>query len=147
MKGKIPRRLSHCISGGEPFTPGTEYVSLLIAKEEEWERADYCLSCWEKVEKKGERQFWRGKIPLKTVKKLTPDEKALALFRNLDDPKILNVLALYLLRRQQIVRAGSAHYEIPETGEVIAVPKLILTPEEGKEAGEALVKLLDAPSS
>ncbi len=146
-RSKIPRRLTHCIEGGEPFTPGSEYVSLLALTDEGWVRADYCPRCWEKEDREKKGQFWRGKIPLKKEKKLSPDEKALELFRKTEEPKLLSVLALYLHRRDQIVRRGDAFYEIPETGEVIAVPKIHLSPEEGRAAGEQLVRLLDEPSS
>ncbi len=144
MKEKIKKRLSHCIAGNEPFTPGSEYISLLTSTDEGWERADYCLECWEKNKKPG--QFWRGKIPEKKVKKLSPDEKALELFRKTEDQKLLSVLALYLVRRDQAVRRCETYYEIPETGEVIVVPKMNLSPEEGKRVGEELVRLLDESS-
>ncbi len=150
MKEKIPRRSNQCISGEERFVPGSEYVSLLLPTDHGWERRDYCSACWEKVDKKDEGQYWRGKIPLKVEKRLTPDEKALDLLRTLEEPKLLTVLALYLQRRGQIVRRGEEkgeiYYEIPENGETFALPKITLSPEEGKEAGEKLVGLLDEPS-
>lgn len=147
MKEKIPRRLTHCAVGGELFTPGSEYISVLVLTEEGWERTDYCPKCWEKEDKAKKGAFWRGRIPLKKEKKLSPDEKALELFRKTEDPKLLSVLALYLLRREQIMRRSETYYEIPETGEVIVVPKIPLSPQEGREAGEQLVKLLEESSS
>lgn len=149
MKEKIPRRSTHCVLGGELFTPGTEYMSQLIATENGWQRADYCLTCWEKTPKKKEGAYWRGRIPAKKEKKKTPDERALELFRKEEDPKLLSVLALYLQRRDQIIRRSEEKkrllFEIPETGEIIPVPKMHLSPEEGRKIGEQLVKLLNAP--
>lgn len=146
MNEKIPRRHSHCIVGGEPLLPGSEYVSHLISTEQGWQRADYCTACWGKIEREISGQFWRGKIPLKKEKKISPDEKALLLFKTTSDPKMLAVLALYLLRREQIVKRGDQLYEIPETGEAVMVSKISLTPEEGREIGKQLMKLLDEPS-
>lgn len=147
MNEKIPRRLSACKMGGEPFQPGSEYLSVLNATGQGWERSDYCVICWEKIKKDIKGHFWRGKIPLKKDKKLSPDEKALGLFIKLDDPKLLSVLALYLQRRGQIMKRGEEkefhYYEVPETGEMISVPKMILSPEESKDAGETLIHLLD----
>jgi hypothetical protein len=142
-RNKIPRRSTHCVSGNEPFIPGSDYISVLLSTDEGWERADYCPKCWEKEKRAKEGQFWKGKIPLKKEKRLSPDEKALELFRKTEDPKLLFVLALYLHRREQIVRRSDTFYEIPETGEVIAVSRITLSPEEGKKAGEQLVKLLN----
>ncbi len=150
MKEKIPRRSTHCCAGGEPLAPGSEYISVLTSTEEGYERADYCLACFEKITHKS-GQFWKGKIPQKVEKRQTPDEKALELFLAEEDPHLLAVLALYLQRRGQIIRRGEEKkmdvYEIPETGEAVAIPKVSLSPEQGKEAGEKLVRLLDEPSS
>ncbi|MCH9627901.1 MAG: hypothetical protein S4CHLAM2_15490 [Chlamydiales bacterium] len=147
MKEKIPRRANQCADGKERFLPGSEYVSLLTSTDHGWERTDFCLACWEKANKTREGQYWRGKIPLKIEKRQTPDEKALKLLRTLEEPKLLSVLALYLQRRGQIVRRGegkgSIYYEIPESGETFALAKITLSPEEGREVGEQLVRLLD----
>ncbi len=145
MQEKIPHRLTRCILGDEPFSPGSEYISVLTSTEEGWKRADYCPACWEKEAKNSRAQFWRGKIPLKKEKKLASDEKALEFFRKIEDPKLLSVLALYLLRRDQIVQRGEEkkmqYYEIPESGEVIIVPKISLSLEESQEVGEQLIKM------
>ncbi|MCC5832816.1 MAG: hypothetical protein JJU12_07225 [Chlamydiales bacterium] len=143
MKEKIPKRLTRCAAGDEPFTPGSEYVSLLKSTDEGWERADYCPKCWEQEKRGKYGPFWRGKIPLKKEKRHSPDEQALELFRRTEDPKLLSVLALYLHRRDQIARRSETYYEIPETGEVVVVPKMRLSPEEGRKAGEQLVRLLN----
>lgn len=145
MKEKIPRRSSRCHLGGEPLTPGTEYFSILIPTEMGYERKDYCPTCFEKINKQEGAQYWKGKIPQKIEKRQTPDQKALDLFRKMEDPKLLVVLALYLQRRDQVIKRGELYYEIPETGEVIAVPKISLTPDEGKALGEQLIDLLNAP--
>lgn len=142
MKEKIPRRSSHCHLGGEPLSPGSQYVTILIITESGCERKDYCAACFERVKKDEGAQYWKGKIPLKHEKRQTPDEKALDLFRRMEDPKLLVVLALYLQRRDQVVKRGELYYEIPETGEVVAVPKIPLTPDEARALGEQLIDLL-----
>src|SRR5262245_51555099 len=132
----LPHRSSHCVLEGEHFDPGMEYVSLLSS---EGHRKDYCLRCWHSVGSTTDGSFWHGKIPDKKDKTPLPDEKALELFRQMNDPKQRFVLALYLQRKQQLVRRTQTLYEIPKTGEIFDIEKVSLTSEEG----EALAREID----
>jgi hypothetical protein len=136
----LPRRLSRCILGQEPFEQGMEYLSFLDL---EGCRRDYCPACWEKIEKKGEGHFWKGKIPYKQKKASQPDENALELFRQHKDPKQRFVLALYLQRRGQLMRRTQTLYEIPETGELFEVEKISLSLEEGERVAKEIHCLIE----
>ena len=136
----LPRRLSHCVLEGEPFVQGAEYISCLDLEEN---RKDYCPKCWEKIAKPVEGHFWKGRIPFKKEKVISPDAKALELFRIIEDPKKSFILALYLQRKQQIVRRTQTVYEIPETGEVFNVERVTLTSEEGAALSQELNDLLN----
>lgn len=124
----VARRLSRCILGEEPFEPGMEYLSCLDL---DGNRKDYCVSCWEKTQKPTTEHFWRGKIPEKKGKGHHPDKQALELFRQLEDPKKRFVIALYLQRKQQLLRRTQTLYEIPETGEIFDIEPIFISPEEG----------------
>lgn len=136
----IPRRLTRCILGGESFDKGSEYVSFLDA---EGNRKDYCPLCWEKITKTSEGHFWKGKIPLKKERLSNPDQRALELFKESCDPKIRFVLALYLQRKQQLVRRTPTLYEIPATGELFNVEKEIPNPEESAALAHTVDQLIN----
>ena len=147
MQTLVPRRSSACVECSSPFGPDSSYVSFL----EEWERTDYCPSCWEKHKKEG--HFWLGKIPPKEEKRSTPDEKALALFRKLaeespeESAQMLYLLMLYLERNKQLIRRKKGKRrvicEISETGEAFVLPLCPTTPEEGESLTHELAKLID----
>jgi hypothetical protein len=132
----LPKRLSHCVLKGEPFEHGQEYVSFL---DPEGNRKDYCPQCWEKIDKERNGHFWRGQIPLKKVKERHRDERALELFRQLQEPKKRFALALYLQRKHQLIRRTQTLYEIPESGELFNVEIVLIS----KEEGEMLAKEID----
>jgi hypothetical protein len=134
----LPRRLSRCILKGEPFEEGREYVSFLDL---EGNRKDYCPQCWEKAEKSTEGHFWRGRIPYK--KALCQDERALELFCKVTDPKQRFVLALYLHRKQQLVRRTQTLYEIPETGALFDVEIMSISPQEQEALAQEIHLMID----
>lgn len=136
----LPRRLSHCILNAEPFERGGEYVSFL---DTQGNRKDYCPACWSQTDRPNEGHYWRGKVPLKKEKAPDPDEKALHLFRHACHPKQKYILALYLLRKQQLVQRTKTLYEIPETGEVFDVEKVALSQEESEHFAEEITLLIN----
>ena len=83
--------------------------------------------------------FGKGKIPYKREKINPPDERAFKIFKETSDHKQKFVLALYLQRKDQLVRRTHTLYENPETGELFDVAKVILSAEEG----EALIQEID----
>ncbi len=141
---QIPRRLSRCALGNELFEPGGNYISVLDL---DGGRKDYCLTCWEKTLKPTGGHLWRGNIPLKKEKVTNPDVKALELFRSASDEKLRFVLALYLQRKQQLMRRTHTLYEAPATGEVFDVPPIALTPQEGETLAQVIDQLLDTHSN
>jgi hypothetical protein len=136
----LPKRLLRCVLNGEFLTEGKEYFSFLDL---EGNRKDYCSQCWPKCENKGEGHFWKGKIPLKKEKKSSPDERAFKMFQKVQDPKKRFVLALYLQRKQQLVRRSQTLYECPETGELFDVAKVSFTPEEGEGLAKEIQRLIN----
>lgn len=132
---KIPRRQSICNRGGELFQPGMEFFSHLYEGEKgEWVRKDFCLACHEKtVDTVG---FWKGKVPHPKEKKLPVERnaRALALLRialESGAEEDAFVLGLFLARARLIVARqeveGRILYEILETEEMVAVPRLALS--------------------
>ncbi len=139
----MPRRTTHCVRGNEPFVPDSEYFSFLVFGEKGWEREDFCAKCWECVKEEKEKAegiVWRGKIPPKKTKVLSPDEKAMSLFRELsmaqtlDEQKLAFVLALYLERKKELHARGQMKnkicFEMPQSGEVFALDKIQLSKDE-----------------
>lgn len=140
----IPRRLARCFLEGESFAEGAEYISFL---DRQGNRQDYCPFCWERVKKPVEGHFWKGKIPLKKEKSSHPDKKTLELFRRLTDPKKRFVLALYLQRKQQLVRRTQTLYEIPETGEVFDLEKVTISTAEVDTLAHEIDRMIDEYTS
>jgi len=136
----LPKRLSRCILNGEVFKEGMEYFSVLDI---DGNRKDYCFQCWESCENKGDGHFWKGKIPFRKEKKSRPDEQAFQIFKEIKDHKKKFVLALYLQRKQQLVRRTHSLYECPETGELFDVPKITLSPEEGEILAKEIHSLIN----
>ncbi|MCH9609266.1 MAG: hypothetical protein S4CHLAM45_14690 [Chlamydiales bacterium] len=135
---KIPTRARICCKGGERLFPGSHYVSTLVLKEGEWERKDYCLTCFKG---EGEVHTWQGKIPPKEEKKLTPDEEAYARFSLLVEKEqrdeMVYLLALYLVRKKMLVKRGPTFYENIESGELFEI-KPIQVQEDAKRELQAI---------
>lgn len=149
---EIPKRSSCCSKGGEPFTPGSDYYSVLLRNdgEEAYYRHDYCSACWEhnktSLSQKGKNSAWKSKVPAKKELSELPkqrDARALYLLKevlaNRESPTAhaeAFILALYLARRRLIVlrrefeqpaKPTLCVYEIIETEEMIGVPKMALS--------------------
>lgn len=130
----LPRRLSHCSLKQEPFEQGMEYVSILFS---DGTRRDFCVKCWEDDQQKKEGAFWRGVVPIRRKKNATSVqqkqiERAFELFLKSSDPGERSLLALYLVRKRQLIRRTKTLYEREETGELFDVAALTLTQEEQK---------------
>ncbi len=137
----IPRRLARCSLQGELFEPGCSYVSVLDG---DGNRKDYCLQCWKEISKPVQGHYWKGEIPPKKERQNQPDHNAFELFKSLSDPKIRYVLALYLQRKQQLVRRTQSLYEVQETGEIFDVAPVTLTVQEGESLGQVIEQLIHA---
>ena len=137
FKLDIPRRSRTCSHKEERFETGDEYHSVLVDKEEEITRLDFCTTCWSEVQN-GEgivgNTHWKGKVPEKRVEKmqdLSRDEKALELLKEaLADEgapaeEEAFVLGLYLERRRLIARRK----EVPRDGALFALYEVLSTEE------------------
>lgn len=143
---KIPRRSSLCCVGNEPFLPEMEYMSLLKEeKDHSYIRYDYCLTCWNKLDKQTLKNGiqWLSKLSPKEMPRPkaihTLAEKALILLRELlrteENRDEAYVLTIFLERERSIVLRKEAlqldgkkilFYEILETDEAFAIPKIDL---------------------
>lgn len=152
MKWEIPHRSRSCARGQEILAPETPYFSVLTTDEAgRYTRHDYCSTCWEKERQEAplppEAAHWKGIIPKKAQKKQDTwemGERALQLLRECIDQKDLLkrqeafALGLYLQRmkravaRQDVVEDNETFMllEILETGEMLSVPQMILSPSE-----------------
>jgi len=137
FKLDIPRRSRTCCHNEERFETGEEYHSVLVEKEEEIVRRDFCAKCWPEVQKDEEiagNTHWKGKVPEKRVEKmqdLSRDEKALELLREAlaeeggAAEEEAFVLGLYLERRRLIARRK----EVPRDGALFALYEVLATEE------------------
>lgn len=149
---QIPKRSKVCFLGQEILSPGMDYYSLLIENNtHEYERQDFCALCWSKFldtpdpGKKTLGKHWKSKVPTKKDAPQVPqnrDEQILSLLRSSltgdmpEDRDESFVLALYLARKRfMLLRKEIAQedrsiiqlYEIPETEEMILIPKIELS--------------------
>ncbi len=156
---RIPPRASHCAQEGEELEVGMELYSLVFSGEEECQRIDLCLPCWEKYSKENLNEalsYWKGRVPekkKKDEKPLSPDEKALNVLRNQDkneEKGVAYVLAHYLERRQQLLLRKDLRkankklkfFEIPESGEVLPVEDQELSANDWTLLEQKVLRLL-----
>ncbi|KIC76612.1 hypothetical protein DB41_FI00220 [Neochlamydia sp. TUME1] len=140
LKIEIPKRAAHCMHGNEPLIPEMEFYSILLFQEEEYQRKDFCLACWEKFAKEDfsttAKTAWKAKVVSKKEKEeisfKTRDEKAFYLLKNLlqspseEEWAEAFILALYLARRKIIY----LRQELPqENGSVVAIYEVAATEE------------------
>lgn len=149
---QIPKRSKVCFSAQEVLSPGMDYYSLLIENNtHEYVRQDFCAVCWSKFldlpdgKKKTLGKHWKSKVPVKKEAPQVPqnrDEQILSLLRNSlsgdmpEDREMSFVLALYLARKRFMILRKEMRqedktviqlYEIPETEEMILIPKIELS--------------------
>ena len=145
----IPRRAPTCFHGGEAFVKGEEYYSTIAPGEGEgvFERRDFCMKCASELIKKKDFQkgasLWKSAIPPKKEPSDLPKQRearALALLKEAiasghADSEAF-VLALFLARRRLIFQRQELSlpngrmgivYEVPETEEMLCVPKITLS--------------------
>ncbi len=141
---EIPRRSHRCQDGGEEFSPGMEYISLVSEDPTKgYQRFDYCPACWEKNKDKP-GVHWKSKVPERhhvpqEEQYKSRNEKALYLLKEAlkDDSQELRneafVLALLLNRckvlvlRQQLEEEKMTIYEVIASEEMLCVPKVELS--------------------
>ncbi|MBA3958739.1 MAG: hypothetical protein H0X51_10160 [Parachlamydiaceae bacterium] len=147
---EIPKRGKSCAVAGEEFVAGHDYYSVLIAEEEGFQRKDFCLVCWNNLEKEkvieNVDSHWKSTVSAQKANNepvaiKSRDERALELLKialqneALEDQVEAFVLALYLARRkllhlrQEIQRDGQKVnlYEIVATEEMIAVKRVLVS--------------------
>ena len=167
----ISRRAHKCIQDETPLISGMEVASLLERQEDgQWTRADYCPSCWTKIEEKLEgllkdalqhRCHWKSVIPEKVKQqgkqsfagfydKLLQCLKEKAAAASPFEQQTAQLLACYLERKRQLVRRRELKdeknsrdfFEICATGEIVAVTKANLVGAESGHLEQELRALL-----
>ncbi len=104
----VVKRIGRCSKCGKEFEEYQEYYACLKEGEQDFERNDYCLDCWNEELKQESFSFWKGKVPGKEEKKklLVDNEILIDFFKRLaesdDESKegFTFVLALILMRKR-----------------------------------------------
>jgi len=124
----------HCERCQKEFREEEEYFAGLYDENRQFVRRDFCLTCWEAVEKPSLYSFWRTRVPKKEekAKLLVDDDIILNFFFRLENEQdqlkknFRYVLALLLMRKKILkfkdVRRG-------EGGEALVLRQ----PKEGRE--------------
>lgn len=161
---EIPRRSAFCAKGQEQFAAGSEYYSALMeGANGEWQRQDFCLSCWEgpvcQDYIRNAKSFWKSKVPLKQETEALSrnrEERALQLLKQAlkeGHHEEAFVLALFLARSRMIVLReqlpqddGSLLnlYEVTSTEEMLAVKKITLPQLKINEIQQQLANKMSA---
>lgn len=164
---QIPKRSVQCCAKEETFVSGMEYFSLLKENDKnEYERLDYCVSCFQeallKNEIKNGAKYWKSKVPLKKRAPSSPQNKDVEIFElfknsiaEVSDESngISFVLALYLCRkraillRKEIIKDNLTFqiYEIAETEEMVAIKKMNFLYHEVEEIQRQIASKLNEP--
>lgn len=139
---EIPRRSHSCFKDGKKFTSGMEIVSVLLEDhEQQLMRQDYCLECWNSVQKEeslAKHTFWKSAWEIRDKKAVSKSsyDHALALLRakieNSQDEEEIFVLALYLaharklILRKEMKKEDSVYsiYEIAHEEDYLPIKKL-----------------------
>lgn len=154
---KIPRRKRHCDLCTQSFAPQSTYDTVLVEKEEGWDRRDFCSSCWNPELKQSAKSHWRAIVPRKIEGAAATEETFLELIDHLrlilekaSNPSQAFILALYLARkkllqkRQEVEHDGVlvTLYEVKGNEEILAVPHIDITTLDAASLQEELQTLL-----
>ena len=110
----ISRTAGQCLRCETPLEEDQEYMAVVVEVDEQLERQDWCLPCWEAPDREEIAEVfgqWRTRVPLgKRKRKLFVDDALLVNFferlADADDPAKLNfrfVLALVLMRKKLLI--------------------------------------------
>jgi hypothetical protein len=156
----VPRRHQKCQEAGEKIEAGMEYHSVLFEEgEDAYRRLDYCIPCWEKMEKdelvKEACTHWKSRVPDKVgvdERTRNRNEKALELLKEAVESgnhEKAVILAMFLQRkkillfRQELVREdGDTYllYEVNGTEEMLPIRKVSITGINAAAMQEEIVK-------
>ena len=97
------------------LAPGQEFVATVREEDEQFQRADYCLDCWQDQPDEGVLGTWRCHVPMPTEKRklFVDDDLLMSFFERLaeadSDAKIAfrYVLALVLMRKKLLIYGHS----------------------------------------
>lgn len=156
----IPKRSRLCFGTEKTFEPGTEVFSVVhLQADGELIRKDYCPTYWfdqgEEVLIKDSWGSWKVKIPDRKKNPLTKHEHAMVLLKELMEIKgkeeLAHLFAQYLFRNKHLApcfgkkkkaQRDFTYYEIPHTGEVLAVQKVSIKKEELSALEGQLIELV-----
>jgi len=126
-KYNLGRREETCSVCSNAIPPGGELVSALAFTGVEFERRDYCATCWENVREEDLYSFWRSRVPDRDEE---PKKKA------------VNVHVLHDLFRRLVEEQDPAKEGITFLIGLILVQKRVLKYREMKtEKGKRIVVL------
>lgn len=113
----ISRTSGQCLACQKPLEPGEEFVATVREVEEELQREDFCLDCWQRRQGEGSAEHfgvWRARVcpPQEKKRLLVDDSLIIDFFDRLEDaqtPAKISyrfVLALVLMRKKILVYEG-----------------------------------------
>jgi hypothetical protein len=156
----IPKRSKLCFGTEKSFEPGTEVFSVVhLQTDGELIRKDYCPTYWfdqgEETLIKDSWGYWKVKIPDRKKNPLTKHEHAMVLLNDLIETKgkegLTHLFAQYLFRNKHLApcfgkkkkaQRDFTYYEVPQTGEVLAVLKVSIKKEELSVLEGQLIELV-----
>lgn len=155
----IPKRSRTCAGTEKTFQPGSEVFSVVFQEDDgNLSRKDYCPSYWmDKGEDKllaGAWAHWKVKVPDLKKNPLTKHESAMVLLNELlseeDKGALAHLFGQYLFRNKHLASCGGnvkkeknfTYYEVPQTGDVIAIKKVPMSKDELPAIEEQLLELI-----
>lgn len=161
---KISRPSRRCATENRPLTPGEVYFSVLVPREEDFERIDISQKAWQGPPEDA-IGWWKNRLPMPSEKKreLAPPEVLVDLLRSmLQQPqraKSRYLLALLLLRKRHLRVCPSPSAPPAQSGEPgeademlhlessldrapIDIPVCAIAPAEARRLQDELIELI-----
>lgn len=166
LQVNIPKRSTLCAAGQETIEPGSIYYSILVEENQEISRRDFCSSCWAKFESSKTLPaeiYWKSKAIVQKKEKAKPQDRETRALEFLKEALHLNsaaakseafILALFLARRrwlylrQQIMQEDGQRlflYEVAATEEMLAIPRIALSPADIQQVQKCIADKLGSP--
>ena len=124
MNWDINTHTASCCSCESLFDEGAQFISNIVDNNGDFERRDYCMSCWEKLDKRESFYYWKSLFnPGKKKKIFIDDDTLMDFFSRLmeeDNESKQNfryVLSLILMRKkvlkfEDVCKEGDREYMI-----------------------------------
>jgi len=124
MNWDINTHTVSCCTCESSFVEGTQFISNIVDNDGELERRDYCIPCWEKLDKEESFYFWKSLFSPEKKKKIFIDDDTLMDFfsrlmeeDNENKQNFRYVLSLILMRKkilkfEDVCKEGDREYMI-----------------------------------